>query len=147
MRCFPSVCFASRSATFRSYDQTSAHGSDSQELCWTDSSNLIGFQHSANHKNCSSGTADNQAWIQVEWQGSWMHIRTVVDLGRGSGQQPYLSLRVLFASQKTGLWENWRVLLLYKWLVHCLYRYRNRLLRFKPVWPETVIVYYSIETR
>ena len=35
-----------------------------------------------------------------------MHIRTVVDLGRGSGQQPYLSLRVLSASQKTGLREK-----------------------------------------
>ena len=35
-----------------------------------------------------------------------MHVRTVVDLGRGSGQQPYLSLRVLSASQKTGLREK-----------------------------------------
>lgn len=35
-----------------------------------------------------------------------MHIGTVVDLGRGSGQQPYLSLRVLSASQKTGLREK-----------------------------------------
>ena len=35
-----------------------------------------------------------------------MHVRTVVDLGRGSGQQSYLSFRVLSASQKTGLREK-----------------------------------------
>ena len=46
---------------FRSHDQTPTHGRYGEELCRTDSGDIIGFQHSANHEDCSSSAVDHQA--------------------------------------------------------------------------------------
>lgn len=70
----------------RSHDQTPTHGQCYQELRGTNSSNIIGYQHPANHEDGSARAPDNQAGVSLERQGPWLHIRTVVDLGRGSGQ-------------------------------------------------------------
>lgn len=70
----------------RPHDQTPTHGQCYQELRGTNSSNIIGYQHPANHEDGSARAPGNQARVSLERQGPWLHIRTVVDLGRGSGQ-------------------------------------------------------------
>ena len=50
----------------RSHDQTSTHGQYRQELCGTNSCNITGQQHPADHEDSSSGAPDYQAGVSLE---------------------------------------------------------------------------------
>ena len=86
----------------RANDPPSTHGRTDQAVCPPATGHRYGGDHPANHAHRAPGASPNNAAVQVERQGARHGVGVLVDLGRGSGEQPYLPLGVLLTSQETG---------------------------------------------